>query len=86
MLKTFKKFQREIIKIEIEIDIKTSLSRRFLRKTSTKMIVQSTKKLMNNLEFRNDLKIKNVENSSRNENKKSTLRDSSRKNDASSKR
>jgi hypothetical protein len=78
--------QRRIIEIKTEIDIETSLSRRSLRKTSTKMIVQSTKKLMNSLEFRNDLKMKNVENSFQNKSKKSTLRDSSRKSDASSKR
>jgi hypothetical protein len=86
MLKTFNRFQRRIIKIETKIDIETSLSRRFFRKTSTKIIIQSTKKLMNNLESRNDLKMKNVENSSQNKNKKSTLRDSFRKNDALSKR
>jgi hypothetical protein len=86
MLKIFSRFQRRIIEIETKIDIKTNLSRRFFRKTSTKMIIQSTKKLMNNLEFRNDLEIKDVENASQNKSKKSALRDSSRKNDASSKR
>jgi hypothetical protein len=86
MLKISSKSQRRIIEIETEIDIETSLSRRFLRKTSTKMIVQSTKKLMNNLESRDNLEMKNVESSSQNKSKKSALRDSSRKNDASSKR
>jgi hypothetical protein len=86
MLKISNRFQRRIIKIETEIDIETSLSRYSLRKTSTKMIIQSTKKLMNSLESRNDLKMKNVENSSQNKNKKSALRDSFKKNDASSKR
>jgi hypothetical protein len=85
MLKIFNKSQRWIIKIEIKIDIKTNLSRHLLRKTSTKMIIQSTKKLMNNVEFRNDLKMKNVENSSQNKSKKSALRDSFRKNNTSSK-
>jgi hypothetical protein len=85
MLKTFSRFQRRIIEIEIEIDIETSLSCRSLRKISIKTIIQLAKKLINNLEFRNDLKMKNVENSSQNKNKKSALRDSSRKNDASSK-
>jgi small-conductance mechanosensitive channel len=85
MFKISSKFQRRIIKIETEIDIKTSLSRRFLRKTSTKMIIQSTKKLMNNLKSRNDLEMKNVENFFQNKNKRSTLLNSFRKNDASSK-
>jgi hypothetical protein len=86
MFKISNKSQRQIIEIETEIDIETSLSRRFLRKTSTKMIVQSTKKLMNSLESRNNLKMKNIENFSQNKSKKSALRDSSRKNDALSKR
>jgi hypothetical protein len=86
MLKISSRSQRRIIEIETEIDIETSLSRRSLRKTSTKMIVQSTKKLMYSLESRDDLEMKDVENSSQNKSKKSVLRDSSRKNDASSKR
>jgi hypothetical protein len=86
MFKISSKSQRRIIEIETEIDIETSLSRRLLRKTSTKMIVQSTKKLMNSFESKNDLEMKNVESSSQNKSKKSALRDSSRKSDASSKR
>jgi hypothetical protein len=86
MLKISSKSQRRIIEIETKIDIETNLSRRLLRKTSIKMIVQSTKKLMNSLESRDDLKMKDVESSSQNKSKKSALRDSSRKNDASSKR
>jgi hypothetical protein len=58
MLKISSRFQCRIIKIEIKIDIKTNLSRHFLKKTSIKMIIQLVKKLINNLEFRNDLEIK----------------------------
>jgi hypothetical protein len=87
MSKTLSRSQRCIIEIEIENDIETSSSRRFLRKISTKTIVQSTKKLMNSLEFRNDLEMKDVKNSSqnKNKNKRLALRNSSRKSDVSSK-
>jgi hypothetical protein len=64
IFKTFNKSQRRIIKIETKIDIKTSLSRRLFKKTSTKTIIQFAKKLIDNFEFKNNLKIKNVENSS----------------------
>jgi hypothetical protein len=63
MLKISNKSQRRIIEIETKIDIETSLSSRLFRKTSTKMIVQSTKKLMNSLESRNDLEMKDIKNS-----------------------
>jgi hypothetical protein len=86
MLKTSNRFQRQIIEIETKIDIETSLSRRSLRKISTKKIIQLAKKLMNNLESKNDLEMKDVENSSQNKSKKSALRDFFKKNDASLKR
>jgi hypothetical protein len=63
MLKISSKSQRRIIEIKTKIDIETSLSRCSFRKTSTKMIIQSTKKLMNSLESKDDLEMKNVENS-----------------------